>query len=131
LCFEAGRRRTGNEKRPPVPAIRGPGSTGNNPLIPVKLSSRVKRVRARATGRVQGVGYRYFVTGCAEETGVSGTVRNLPDGSVEIIAEGGVPELRNFLGRCQAAGEPYIRVDRLDADWQEPTREFRSFSVRW
>ena len=95
------------------------------------ILSGVKRVHARATGRVQGVGYRYFVTGCAEETGVSGTVRNLPDGSVEIVAEGGEPELRNFLEQCRAAGDPYIRVDRLDMEWKEANGKFRSFSVRW
>lgn len=44
-------------------------------------------------GRVQGVGYRYFVTRQAERLGLGGFARNLPDGSVEVVARGGVEEL--------------------------------------
>jgi len=46
------------------------------------------RITAIALGRVQDVGYRYFVTGCAHETGVVGFVRNQPDGTVLIVEEG-------------------------------------------
>jgi acylphosphatase len=58
-------------------------------------------------------------------------VRNLPDGTVEIIAEGEEPVLEDFLDRCQAKGDSIIRVDRLLVSWEEPTGEFRSFSLRW
>ena len=44
----------------------------------------MERITAFAKGRVQGVGYRYFVSGCAHATGVHGYVKNLPDGTVEM-----------------------------------------------
>jgi len=47
-------------------------------------------------GRVQGVGYRYFVLRQADVIGVSGFARNLPDGSVEVVAEGGEDALERF-----------------------------------
>jgi acylphosphatase len=50
-------------------------------------------------GRVQGVGYRYFVLRQADAAGVSGFARNLKDGSVEVVAEGG----EDALGRLEAA----------------------------
>jgi acylphosphatase len=64
------------------------------------------RITARAGGRVQGVGYSSFVTGCARETGVSGFVRNEPDGSVLIIAEGDGYALALFKRMLKAPGEP-------------------------
>ncbi len=48
----------------------------------------MKRITANVSGRVQGVGYRYFVTDRAREIGVTGYAKNLADGSVEIVAEG-------------------------------------------
>ena len=57
----------------------------------------MKRITAVARGRVQGVGYRYFVTGCARVAGVCGFVKNNPDGSVLIVGEGEQEALRVFL----------------------------------
>ena len=47
----------------------------------------MERITAVAKGRVQGVGYRHFIAGCAQATGVHGYVKNLPDGTVEMVAE--------------------------------------------
>ena len=55
------------------------------------------RITAVARGRVQGVGYRYFVTDCARTAGVTGFVKNNPDGTVLIGAEGEREALRVFL----------------------------------
>jgi len=55
------------------------------------------RITAVARGRVQGVGYRYFVTDCAREAGVCGFVKNKPDGSVLMVAEGREEALDVFL----------------------------------
>ncbi len=89
----------------------------------------MKRVEARATGRVQGVGFRYHVTSCAGALGIAGTVRNLPDGTVEIIAEGEVRLLSDFLEMCHARGDLFIRVERIDAVWKDATGTFHSFSI--
>ena len=88
------------------------------------------RITARAGGRVQGVGYRSFVTGCARETGVSGFVRNEPDGSVLIIAEGDGYALALFKRMLKAPGEPLIRVDTLDVTASRAEGEFSGFGIR-
>jgi acylphosphatase len=89
------------------------------------------RVTAIAKGKVQGVGYRYFVTDCAVETRVTGFVRNLPDGSVLIVAEGEDDSLETFLSMIRAEHDPIIRVDSLDITKSGPTGEFRGFTIRW
>jgi len=89
------------------------------------------RITARATGRVQGVGYRYFVLDCARQIGVVGFVRNMPDGSVAIVAEGSGEALGRFAGLARAEGDPVIRVDALDITRGEPTGEFAGFEVRF
>jgi len=53
-------------------------------------------------GRVQGVGYRYFALREAESLGVAGFVRNLPDGSVEVVAEAAEQALGRFEDRLRA-----------------------------
>lgn len=89
------------------------------------------RITACTKGRVQGVGYRYFVTGCARETGVSGFVKNVPDGSVLIIAEGSDDAVPEFVGMVKAHGDPVIRVDTMEVTKSGPTGEFSGFGIRW
>src|SRR5438128_950455 len=69
--------------------------------------------RLQVTGRVQGVGYRYFVMREADALGVSGFARNLPDGSVEIVAEGDDPTLAAFEDRLRK-GPSFARVSNVD-----------------
>ena len=69
-----------------------------------------KAVQYRVTGRVQGVGFRAFVADVARDEGVSGWVRNLPDGSVEARAEGDADSLRRFEWRLWQ-GPSHARVD--------------------
>ena len=68
------------------------------------LFRSMERITAIAKGRVQGVGYRYFVTGCAHRTGVHGFVRNLPDGTVHIVAESSLASLDEFVRLIRADG---------------------------
>lgn len=91
----------------------------------------MSRITAYAKGRVQGVGYRYFITDCARETGVSGFVQNMPDGSVMIVAEGSNEALDRFTRRLRAQNDTLIRVDTLDITRSEPTGEFSGFRVHW
>jgi acylphosphatase len=85
------------------------------------------RITAVARGRVQGVGYRYFVTSCAREAGVTGFVKNMPDGSVLIVAEGGRETLDVFLNLVRASGEPVIRVDDIFVSKGVASGEFAGF----
>ena len=88
-----------------------------------------RRVNAVVTGRVQGVGFRWFVTHAAEVSGVGGWVRNRADGSVEIEAEGAPGAVETFLARIRA-GPPAARVaDVRTAD--HPPRGDVAFDVRY
>ena len=64
-------------------------------------------------GRVQGVGFRYFVTRAARYSGVVGSVRNLPDGNVEAIAEG-TPEAIAQFRRQLESGPSSAHVASVD-----------------
>ena len=89
------------------------------------------RITAYAKGRVQGVGYRYFVTDCARQSGVSGFVKNMPDDAVMIVAEGRDDALDTFVRMVKAQSDTLIRVDTLEVTRCEPTGEFSGFWIRW
>jgi acylphosphatase len=79
-------------------------------------------------GRVQGVGYRYFARRQAEALGVTGYARNRPDGTVEVVAEGAEPALRDFEARLRA-GPDFASVSGLDRAAIEE-RGDSGFSIR-
>ncbi len=80
------------------------------------------------SGRVQGVGFRYTVRQLAAGYEVTGTVRNLPDGRVELVAEGARDELEAFRQGIRDAGlGGFIRQE--DAQWAEARSEFRGFEI--
>lgn len=70
-------------------------------------------VRLRVFGRVQGVGYRAWLTSIAEESGVDGWVRNLADGSVEALLHGDREAVRMVVERCYR-GPTLARVERME-----------------
>jgi acylphosphatase len=81
-------------------------------------------------GRVQGVGFRY----CAREVAcgfeVTGSVRNLPDGRVELVAEGDEEEVKAFLEAVhQSQLGNYIRGE--DVNWDQATGQFTRFEIRF
>ena len=89
------------------------------------------RITAVARGEVQGVGYRYFVTGCARAAGVTGYGKNQLDGSVLIVAEGEQTALDTFVRMVKAEGDAVIRVDALEVTMGVASGEFEDFGVRW
>lgn len=72
-----------------------------------------QRAGFRIHGRVQGVGFRWWTRRTADSLGIAGSVRNLPDGSVEIVAAGPPDALREFEARLQA-GPRAASVRRID-----------------
>jgi acylphosphatase len=88
-----------------------------------------KRLHARVTGRVQGVGFRYFVLTEANELGLTGWVRNRRDGSVEVVAEGDQSQLE-MLVEALKRGSRSSHVENVQASWTEETGEFPGFSAR-
>jgi len=80
------------------------------------------------SGRVQGVGFRYAAKSVALGFEVTGTVRNLTDGRVELIAEGRRAELEEFRRAIQDSDVgALIRNEELS--WGEATAEFRGFEI--
>jgi acylphosphatase len=80
------------------------------------------------SGRVQGVGFRYFTQDRAILEGLTGWVRNLPDGRVEALAEGDVDAVTRFE-RALRTGPRSARVERVYIDKEEPTGAYSTFSV--
>ncbi|HEY8965736.1 MAG TPA: acylphosphatase [Candidatus Methylacidiphilales bacterium] len=88
-----------------------------------------KRLTAHFEGRVQGVGFRLTTTRIAAGYDVTGTVRNLDDGRVEVVAEGEEEELRAFLEGI-AEGPLGHHVRQREETWSEPgTPPFKSFRI--
>jgi acylphosphatase len=79
-------------------------------------------------GRVQGVGFRYTAQAIARRYDVSGYVRNLPDGRVELVVEGERHELAAFLDDVRERMIHHIRDERIDT--QPATGEFAGFEIR-
>lgn len=86
------------------------------------------RRRAIVSGAVQGVGFRYSAVGEAEGLEISGFVRNLPDGSVEVELEGEPDEVERMLGWLRQ-GPPGARVAAVAVEDATPTGE-RGFDIR-
>jgi acylphosphatase len=75
-----------------------------------------QRLTARVHGRVQGVGFRVFARREAERLGLAGHVRNEPDGTVSVVAEGPQPRLDDLLAALHL-GPRHARVDRVEEGW--------------
>ncbi|HUV44218.1 MAG TPA: acylphosphatase [Dehalococcoidales bacterium] len=81
-------------------------------------------------GRVQGVYFRTFVVRRGAELGLTGYARNLPDGTVEVRAEGETGQLQRLLDRLKT-GPPAARVEKVDTDWSANTEGYTTFRIRY
>jgi len=88
------------------------------------------RLQAFVSGAVQGVGYRYFAMNAAHELGVTGWVRNLYDGTVQVVAEGPRETLEEFLKHLHR-GPHSGRVDDVRFTWFPYQGDFDRFEVRF
>ncbi|MFN3347089.1 MAG: acylphosphatase [Candidatus Bipolaricaulaceae bacterium] len=89
----------------------------------------MKRVHLFVSGRVQGVFFRAHTRDLAQRLGLTGFARNLPDGRVEVVAEGPEEKLQELINFCHH-GPPLAHVTAVEIRWEEATGEFRTFSVR-
>jgi acylphosphatase len=88
-----------------------------------------QRLTARIVGRVQGVGYRWWVRRRADELGLTGWVANNPDDrTVELVAEGPVAAL-DALERMLRMGPSSARVERIDAAREPASGAFDRFEI--
>ena len=88
----------------------------------------IKSAQIRITGRVQGVGFRYYSVMKAMEFGISGYVMNAPDGSVFIEAEAEEEDLDCFILWCEK-GPVSARVDKVDIT-PGVLKSFKGFGIR-
>ena len=95
---------------------------------PARESGERARFQAVVTGRVQGVGYRFFAQERAVAQGLGGAVRNLPNGSVEVEAEGPRAALDEYLRELRQ-GPPAARVTDVAVRWL-PAQGAREFVIR-
>ena len=102
-----------------IPA--GHSSTASHPLP-------VQRRTVHFSGRVQGVGFRYTARSIALQHDVSGYVRNLPDGRVELVLEGTEAEMDRVLDELRRKMSAFVRG--VTAEAGPATREFDHFSIR-
>ncbi len=89
-----------------------------------------KRLHVFYSGRVQGVGFRWTTQDIASRLNLTGWVKNLEDGKVEVVCEGEEKQLKAFLDDM-ATGflSPYIKD--TDVSWNKATQEFKGFDVRF
>jgi acylphosphatase len=86
-------------------------------------------VKLLISGRVQGVWYRGSTLEAAEAIGVTGWVRNLRDGRVEVFAEGPKSKVEELIAWCRH-GPPFARVTEVEKHWREP-EGFKDFQTRY
>lgn len=87
------------------------------------------RLTAWVAGRVQGVGFRWWTRSRALELGLVGSVTNLADGRVEVVAEGPKDDCELLLSALRSGSSPG-RVDHVVEHWSTPSGTFTSFDER-
>jgi len=87
-----------------------------------------RAVRFRVSGRVQGVGFRWYARRAAQELGLAGRVRNLPDGGVEAEARGEPGALDAFRERLRE-GPPGARVTRITEEELSAVPDWDGFTI--
>lgn len=90
--------------------VRGPGTS---------LPGMTKRAHVWISGAVQGVNFRYYTAERARRRGVSGWIRNLPDGRVEAVFEGDEESVRSLIDWCRT-GPRLAEVADVEVAWEEP-----------
>ncbi len=88
-----------------------------------------KRIHLLIKGKVQGVWYRLNTKKKADELGIKGYAKNLPNGDVEVVAEGPKSKLKQLLEYCRR-GPELARVDKVEAKWLDPINEFSDFFIK-
>ena len=105
-----------------------------NPLNGLNVSGMDKledmvRVRLMIEGRVQGVFFRASTFEQATQLGLKGWVRNCPDGSVEVVAEGERKKIDDLITWCHH-GPPRAHVGNVKLQWENFQNEFQDFRIR-
>lgn len=101
-----------------------------NPVGKNDAGEDTARLEARVAGRVQGVGFRWFVRETADSLGLTGYVKNEYDGSVVVVAEGSRGTLEELLTALREGPRSAV-VREVTAGWPAPCHGFVEFEVRF
>ncbi len=91
-------------------------------------STPFKELHAIIHGKVQGVGFRWTALDYAERYQLTGTAKNLPDGTVEVYAQGSKESLESFLEALKN-DTGAARIESIKTHYQEPSRSFEAFKI--
>ncbi|KKW26335.1 MAG: Acylphosphatase [Candidatus Kaiserbacteria bacterium GW2011_GWB1_52_6] len=91
--------------------------------------NEIEEIRCIVSGTVQGVLYRNFVAEYARHLALVGYVRNTPDSTVEVVAQGYHDKLEEFIGHLHK-GTFLSRVSDVDVEWHAPSQRFQSFNIK-
>ena len=87
-------------------------------------------LKAKVSGKVQGVWFRKYTLDSARDLGVVGMVKNLVDGTVLVNASGKDENLRKFKELLEN-GSPNSRVDKIDYSWEDSSIEYSTFEIEY
>ena len=91
----------------------------------------MKHFHLKIYGQVQGINFRYYVRQKARELGLSGYVKNLLDGTVEVVAEGEKESLKKLLDWCKI-GPRHAEVEKVEERWQNINESgFEEFRIEY
>lgn len=93
------------------------------------MATKNRRIHVHYSGRVQGVGFRFTAEAVAAGLGLTGWVRNLADGGVELVCEGKEQDLHKVLAKIDDTFSSYIR--QKSVNWQPATAEFTNFEIKF
>ncbi len=88
------------------------------------------QLHAFISGYVQGVSFRYYTKREANSLGLKGFVRNLPDGRVEVLAQGPKKDLEK-LAEWLKHGPSGVSVEKVEITWEKAEREFNKFGLKF
>lgn len=109
--------------------IFGGASEDAEPVVTVKLENGVRKA-CRAQGRVQGVGFRFFVQSTSKSMGVTGWVKNMSDGSVTMELQGEAATIERLINKIKK-GNDWIRVTAFDVQDLPVTEGENTFAIRY
>ena len=94
----------------------------------VSQPENILNVNIKINGKVQGVGFRYFVLGQAQELSINGWVSNKFNGDVEALAQGDKEVLEQFIAKVKQ-GPTSSRVDEVNLEWVNEPEQYFGFEI--
>ena len=91
----------------------------------------IKQIKIKVSGRVQGVGFRFFTYQQAQKFGLFGYVKNLDNGDVEILVQGDSLQVTNFTQWLNQGGPASARINNIDICELIPENGLTSFNIRY